>query len=70
MEMCVELIKDEKDKIDTKLKIYAMKALHNIFSVRSARVEYLNTEQVHVRGPERDAAVEEFLTKRLSIFNK
>jgi hypothetical protein len=70
MELCVKLVKDEERKYDTKLKIYAMKALHNIFAVRVARVEYLNIEKVHVRGPARDAAIEEFLTNRLNIFNR
>ncbi len=67
--MCVEVVKDIQNKYDTKLKVYAMKALHNLFSVRATRVEYLNTDRVTVKGPGRDEAVEQFLTSKLNIFN-
>eukprot|EP01040_Poterioochromonas_malhamensis_P000633 gene632-675_t len=70
LDMCVEVVKDLQNKYDTKLKVYAMKALHNLFSVRATRVEYLNTDRVTVKGPGRDEAVEQFLTSKLNIFNR
>ena len=70
MEMSIQIIKDVDNIYDTQLKVYAMKGLHNIFSTRAARVEYLNTDRVTVKGPGREQAVEEYLTKKLNIFNR
>jgi hypothetical protein len=68
--MALAVVKDETGRYDTKLKVYAMFALHNLFSVRATRVEYLNTDRVTIKGPGRDAAVEEYLVSKLNIFNR
>jgi hypothetical protein len=68
--MALAVVKDETDRYDTKLKVYAMFALHNLFSVRATRVEYLNTDRVTIKGPGRDAAVEEYLVSKLNIFHR
>ena len=68
--MCVEVVTDKEDKINNKLKMYAMRALFNLFSVRGTRVEYLNTERVQAGGVNKDEAIEEYLKTKLNIFNK
>lgn len=70
VEMCMEVIKDPEMKYSQLLKIFAMRAFHNIFSIRATRAEYLNQELVLEQGEFRAAAVEEFLKGRLGIFNQ
>ncbi len=47
-----------------------MKAFHNIIYKHQARSEYLNQDQVLVRGELREQAIEAFYKERLGIFNQ
>jgi hypothetical protein len=68
--MCTGVVIDKEDKINNKVKMHAMRALYNLFSVRGTRVEYLNTERVQAGGINKDEAIEEYLKTKLNIFNK
>jgi hypothetical protein len=71
MELCLEIIKnDDFEKYEQLIRIFAMKAFHNIICVRPARTEYLSVGQVMEQGEGRHAAVEAYLKNRLNIFNK
>ena len=68
MELCAEVIRDEKRLKPQLLKIFALEAMHNILSIRPGRAEYLNTSQVPEMGELRQAAVERFYESRFIIF--
>lgn len=70
MEMCMEVIKDEKRIKPELLKIFALEAMHNILSMRPGRAEYLNSSNVPEQGELRQAAVEKFYEGRFAIFIK
>ena len=68
MEKCVEAIKDESRSRSPLLKLFALEAMYNILSIRPGRAEYLNASLVPEQGELRQAALEVFYEKRLSIF--
>ncbi len=71
MELCLHVIKSEDfEKYCQLIRIFAMRAFHNIICVRPARTEYLSVGQVMEQGEGRHAAVEAYLKSRLNIFNK
>lgn len=67
MDRCVAVIRDRN--ADPLCLTFAASAFYNILSVRPGRLEYLNTDLVPEQGELRAAAVEAFVTRRLSIFN-
>ncbi|RYH07754.1 hypothetical protein EON65_41495 [archaeon] len=52
------------------MKIFALRALHNILSVRPGRLEFLDTDSVMAIGEFRQAAMEKHLKGKLEIFNR
>jgi hypothetical protein len=70
MMFCAEVIEDRQRNQHALVKLSAMKAFHNILSVRAARAEYLSLEKVKEQGPGRDAAIEEFYKRRIGMFSQ
>lgn len=68
--MACEVIRDNEKRYPVLLKIFAMRAFHNILSVRPGRLDYLNTDCILEQGEARDAAVEAYHKDLLTIFNK
>jgi hypothetical protein len=68
--LCVDVIVDEDHKHEEVLKVFALRALHNILSTRPGRLEFLSTASVPEQGDLRQAAVVAFYNKRMGIFNR
>lgn len=70
MKMCEVILLDKKKNQTILVKAYACAALFNIFSVRAGRADYFNTNEVKEQGPLRAAAIEDFLEKKILMFEK
>jgi hypothetical protein len=70
MKMCEEILLDKKKNKTILVKAYACAALYNLFSLRAGRADYFNTNEVKEQGPLRAAAIEDFLEKKILMFEK
>ena len=52
------------------MKVFALRALHNILSIRPGRLDFLATDTVMAVGELRQIALEKHLKGKLEIFNK
>lgn len=70
MDICLDIVIDADGRRPILLKIAALNALHNIFSNRPGRLDFLNTDSVMEQGEFRQAAMEAYLKTKLRIFNR
>eukprot|EP01031_Cornospumella_fuschlensis_P025147 gene25147-30368_t len=70
IDRCVEIIVDKDNVKSNMMKVFALRALHNILSIRPGRAEFLETDSVMAIGEFRQAAMEKHLKTKLEIFNK